>query len=107
MSDSIASHLLGIYQIRLRIMEKALNRADPEILEGARRLVSGLASLPGDERIAMEISPGWILFRVAATGIVLATFPFHVPAEPNTSPNDGPAAPVDNSSGMKGPPSVS
>jgi hypothetical protein len=107
MSDSTASHLLGIYQIRLRHMEKAGARANPEVLEGVRRLVSGLASLPGPEKIAMENPPGWALFRVAATGALIAKFPFHVPAEPGAPPNGGPAEPSGDSGPIGGPPSVS
>jgi hypothetical protein len=81
MSDSTASHLLSIYQIRLRITEKGPTRANPEVVGGVKRLVSGLASLSGAERIAMENPPGWILFGVAATGDLIAKFPYHTPAE--------------------------
>jgi hypothetical protein len=106
MSGSTAFHLLGTYRIRLRSMEKAPTRANPEVLEGVKRLVSGLASLPGDERIAMEIPPSWILFRVAATGALIAKFPFHVSAELGASPNCGPATPLGNSGVTGGPPSL-
>jgi hypothetical protein len=106
MSDSTALHLLNIYRIRLRHMEKEPTRANPEVVEGVRRLVSGLASLPADERVAAEFPPGSVLFRVAATGALLAKFPFHVPAELGAS-NGGPAQRPGNSEISGGPPSVS
>ena len=106
MSDSTAFHLLSTYRIRLRSMEKASTRADPEVLEGVKRLVYGLTSLPGEERIAVEIPAGWILFRVAATGALIARFPFHAPAELGAAPNCGPATPNGNSDVQEGPQSV-
>lgn len=81
MSESTARHLLGIYRLRLRHMEQAA-RPNPDILEEVKRLVSGLSTLPEEEKISVDTSAGWTVFKITSTGGLIAKFPFEPPQPP-------------------------
>jgi hypothetical protein len=107
MSDLAAQHYLGIYQTRLHMVEKGITHPKPEVVAGMRRLVSGLCSLEPTTKSRLELQPGWALFKIAATGELVAQIEFNDPAEPGAPPNGGPGSPSDRSGPTAGPPSVS
>jgi hypothetical protein len=107
MSEATVHNLLDIYRTRLRMAEKGTIRPGPGVVEGMGRLVSGLSLLAPETKIALEIQPFRTLFKLAATGELVAQIDFPGPAEPGASPNGGPAEPLGNSGAGGGPPSVS
>ena len=63
------------------MVEKGTIRPKPEVVAGMRQLVAGLSPLEPDARITLEIQPGWTLFKVAATGELVARIEFNEQAE--------------------------
>jgi hypothetical protein len=76
MNTSSAQHLLHIYQIRLRLVEKGLAKPQPEIIAGMKKLVAGLSEMQPDDMVGHEMQDGIVYFKVAATGDLIAEFPF-------------------------------
>jgi hypothetical protein len=76
MSES-ARHFLDIYRTRLRMAEKGTIRPKTEVVAGMRQLVAGLSSLEPDTKITLGIQPSWTLFKVAATGELVAKIKFN------------------------------
>ena len=80
MSES-ARHFLDIYRTRLDMAERGTIHPKTEVVAGMRRLVAGLSTLEPETRISLEIKPGWTLFKVAATGELVAKLEFNDKAE--------------------------
>ncbi len=76
MSDLSAQHYLGIYQTRLRMVEKGTTHPKPEVVAGMKRLVAGLSAMPSDAGVRLEIQDGRTRFRAAGTGDLIAEFDF-------------------------------
>ena len=55
MSALSAKHYLDIYRFRVRCAEEGVTHADPQIIAGAKRLVSGLSVLPPDTEVRLEL----------------------------------------------------
>ena len=74
MSDLPAKHYLDIYRFRVRCAEEGITHPDPQIVAGAKRLVSGLSVLPPDTEVRLELQSERSRFLVAATGELIAEF---------------------------------
>jgi hypothetical protein len=72
MSDLSAQHYLGIYQMRLKMVDKGIMHPKPEVVAGMRRLVTGLSAMQPDAKIILENQDGKALFKVATTGDLVA-----------------------------------
>ena len=76
MSDLPAKHYLDIYRRRVRCAEEGITHPAPQVVAGARRLVSGLSVLPPETPVRLELHSDHSRFLVAATGEVIAEIDF-------------------------------
>jgi hypothetical protein len=70
-----AGYLLRIYQVRKTGYEGGLLKYPPSLYAAVCVLVDGLARLPSDEEIRLDLKDGQASFVVARSGVALATLP--------------------------------
>ena len=76
MRDLTAEHYLGIYETRLRLIEKGTIQPSPNVVAGVKKLVTALRQLDPKEKVRLESKKVRAIFKRASTGDLLAQIQF-------------------------------
>jgi hypothetical protein len=72
MSEASVHHILGIYETRLRMIEKGVTQPPPKVVDGVRQLVTALRKLNPEEKISLDATDDRWFFLRSNTGDLIA-----------------------------------